>query len=175
MPGKEGKGGSCLCGLMLPPIFPDFVGTLSLASGTYKDLEPFCQVSPVITGSHRDRGRTGPLVKSRLLLYPDMWPPALQVGEEHPGLCWPCFLWSYAGTCPQDPGFPSPSQGTMPGAESPRVAGRAGGGFWGSAAFLNALLPSWYRGHFLKVLVPSNILCREGGKIYSGNYFLTVW
>lgn len=59
MPGKEDKGGSRLYGLMLPPIIPDFVGTLSLVSDTYKDIEPFCPVSPVILSALIGTGASG--------------------------------------------------------------------------------------------------------------------
>lgn len=55
----------------------------------------------------------------------------------------------------------------MPGVESSEEQG--------GALVLNALLPLVAPGLLFKVLVPSNILCREAGKIYSGNYFLTVW
>lgn len=173
VPGKD-KGGSCLVELMLLPIFPDSVGTLSLMSDTYKgeDLEPFLPCfSCDSTSSPRNRSRTGPLVKSRLLLYPGMWPPALQGGRGAPRTVLALLSLVCCGNLPPEPWLPQ----SRSGAESPWAAGRAVGGFWGRAAFPNALLPLWYRGHFLKVLVPSNILCREGGKIYSGNYFPTVW
>lgn len=127
---------------MLPPIFPDFVGTLSLVSDTYQDLEPFCPVSPVIllalTGTGQDRA------SGKVQATPVPWHVPCKVGEEHPGLCWPCFLcWSVAGTRPQGPGFPRPGQGTLSSGES--TGGRQGR-WWvpGQCSILECLLPSWY-------------------------------
>lgn len=82
------------------------------------------------------------------------------------------FLWCVIQNLQQSLCSPSPSQGSVWLEQSQRGQGR-----WlalGGAAFLNALLPRGTKSAF-KVLVPSNILCRGGEKIYSVNYSLTVW
>lgn len=84
------------------------------------------------------------------------------------------FLWCVVQILPRSLSSPTPSQGPVWLAW--RVSGEQGR--WlalGQDSIpeypASLVVPSL----LLKVLVPSNILCREGEKIYSGNYSPTVW
>lgn len=82
-------------------------------------------------------------------------------------------LWFVVQNLPREPWLTHAQPGfCVTGVES--VGSRVAGWLWAGQQFLNALLPV-VQSMLLKVLVPSNILCREGEKIYSGNYSLTVW
>lgn len=76
------------------------------------------------------------------------------------------FLWCVVQILPQSLSSPIPSQ--APVWLEWRVSGEQGSiPKYPASLVVPSLL--------LKVLVPSNILCREGEKIYSGNYSLAVW
>lgn len=89
--------------------------------------------------------------------------PALHTGKEAPEL---------SLVCQAESALEAWLSHSQPGDHMPRVESS---GEQGRALVLTALLSPVAPGLLFKVLVPSNILCREGGKIYSGNYFLTVW